>query len=194
MQQRRLPPRRHPHPALAHGVAHRLSGGRRADQLPPRLLGSPGISGRSPSGESVAACAYSRHRLPGTSSAWPLAASPTTPAGASMRSRDPRHQIAGVERAALETARARTIWALLAHDRAYEPNFACPFIAGWICNAQSVASRPRSLRRLMAMRECSTRDRWCRSLSPFSHEPRGRDASLGASLSGRPLVRRQVRT
>ena len=32
-----LPPRRHPHPPLAHGVAHRLSGGRRADPLPPRL-------------------------------------------------------------------------------------------------------------------------------------------------------------
>ena len=30
-----LPPRRHPHPPLAHGVAHRLSGGRRADPLPP---------------------------------------------------------------------------------------------------------------------------------------------------------------
>ena len=32
-----LPPRRHPHPPLAHGVAHRVSGGRRADPLPPRL-------------------------------------------------------------------------------------------------------------------------------------------------------------
>ena len=32
-----LPPRRHPRPPLAHGVAHRLSGGRRADPLPPRL-------------------------------------------------------------------------------------------------------------------------------------------------------------
>ena len=33
----RLPPRRHPRPPLAHGVAHRLAGGRRADPLPPRL-------------------------------------------------------------------------------------------------------------------------------------------------------------
>ena len=33
----RLPPRRHPRPPLAHGVAHRVSGGRRADPLPPRL-------------------------------------------------------------------------------------------------------------------------------------------------------------
>ena len=33
----RLPSRRHPRPALAHGVAHRLSGGRRADSLPARL-------------------------------------------------------------------------------------------------------------------------------------------------------------
>ena len=32
-----LPPRRHPHPPLAHGVAHRLPGGRGADPLPPRL-------------------------------------------------------------------------------------------------------------------------------------------------------------
>ena len=32
-----LPPRRHPRPPLAHGVAHRLSGGRRADPLPSRL-------------------------------------------------------------------------------------------------------------------------------------------------------------
>ena len=32
-----LPPRRHPHPPLAHGVAHRLSGGWRTDPLPPRL-------------------------------------------------------------------------------------------------------------------------------------------------------------
>ena len=32
-----LPPRRHPRPPLAHGVAHRLSGGRGADPLPPRL-------------------------------------------------------------------------------------------------------------------------------------------------------------
>ena len=32
-----LPPRRHPRPPPAHGVAHRLSGGRRADPLPPRL-------------------------------------------------------------------------------------------------------------------------------------------------------------
>ena len=32
-----LPPRRHPHPPLAHGVAHRLSGGRRTDPLPPRV-------------------------------------------------------------------------------------------------------------------------------------------------------------
>ena len=30
-------PQRHRHPPLAHGVAHRLSGGRRADPLPPRL-------------------------------------------------------------------------------------------------------------------------------------------------------------
>ena len=36
-QPARLPPRRHPRPALAHGVAHRLPGGRRADPLPPRL-------------------------------------------------------------------------------------------------------------------------------------------------------------
>ena len=36
-QPARLPPRRHPRPALAHGVAHRLSGGRGADPLPPRL-------------------------------------------------------------------------------------------------------------------------------------------------------------
>ena len=33
----RGPPRRHPRPALAHGVAHRLSGGWRAGPLPPRL-------------------------------------------------------------------------------------------------------------------------------------------------------------
>ena len=32
-----LPPRRHPRPPLAHGVAHRLPGGRGADSLPPRL-------------------------------------------------------------------------------------------------------------------------------------------------------------
>ena len=32
-----LPPRRHSHSPLAHGVAHRLSGGRGADPLPPRL-------------------------------------------------------------------------------------------------------------------------------------------------------------
>ena len=32
-----LPPRRHPHPPLAHGVAHCLPGGRGADPLPPRL-------------------------------------------------------------------------------------------------------------------------------------------------------------
>ena len=32
-----FPPRRHPRPPLAHGVAHRLSGGRGADSLPPRL-------------------------------------------------------------------------------------------------------------------------------------------------------------
>ena len=36
-QPARLPPRRHPRPPLAHGVAHRLSGDRRADPLPPRL-------------------------------------------------------------------------------------------------------------------------------------------------------------
>ena len=36
-QPARLPPRRHPRPALAHGVAHRLPGGRRTDPLPPRL-------------------------------------------------------------------------------------------------------------------------------------------------------------
>ena len=36
-QPARLPPRRHPRPALAHRVAHRLSGGRGADPLPPRL-------------------------------------------------------------------------------------------------------------------------------------------------------------
>ena len=36
-QPARLPPRRHPRPPLAHGVAHRLSGGRRADPLSPRL-------------------------------------------------------------------------------------------------------------------------------------------------------------
>ena len=36
-QPARLPPRRHPRPPLAHGVAHRLSGGWRADPLPPRL-------------------------------------------------------------------------------------------------------------------------------------------------------------
>ena len=33
----RVPPRRHPRPPLAHGVAHRLSVGRGADPLPPRL-------------------------------------------------------------------------------------------------------------------------------------------------------------
>ena len=33
----RGPPRRHPRPALAHGVAHRLPGGWGADSLPPRL-------------------------------------------------------------------------------------------------------------------------------------------------------------
>ena len=33
----RVPPRRHPRPPLAHGVAHRLSGRRRTDPLPPRL-------------------------------------------------------------------------------------------------------------------------------------------------------------
>ena len=32
-----VPPRRHPRPQLAHGVAHRLPGGRGADPLPPRL-------------------------------------------------------------------------------------------------------------------------------------------------------------
>ena len=32
-----VPPRRHSHSPLAHGVAHRLSGGRGADPLPPRL-------------------------------------------------------------------------------------------------------------------------------------------------------------
>ena len=32
-----LPPRRDPRPPLAHGVAHRLPGGRGADPLPPRL-------------------------------------------------------------------------------------------------------------------------------------------------------------
>ena len=32
-----VPPGRHPRPALAHGVAHRLPGGRGADSLPPRL-------------------------------------------------------------------------------------------------------------------------------------------------------------
>ena len=32
-----VPPRRHPRPPLAHGVAHRLPGGRGADPLPPRL-------------------------------------------------------------------------------------------------------------------------------------------------------------
>ena len=36
-QPARLPPGRHPRPALAHGVAHRLPGGRGADSLPPRL-------------------------------------------------------------------------------------------------------------------------------------------------------------
>ena len=36
-QPARLPPRRHPRPPLAHGVAHRLPGGRGADPLPPRL-------------------------------------------------------------------------------------------------------------------------------------------------------------
>ena len=36
-QPARLPPRRHPRPALAHGVAHRVSGGRGANPLPPRL-------------------------------------------------------------------------------------------------------------------------------------------------------------
>ena len=36
-QPTRLPPRRHRRPALAHGVAHRLSGGWRAGPLPPRL-------------------------------------------------------------------------------------------------------------------------------------------------------------
>ena len=36
-----LPPRRHPRPPLAHGVAHRLSGGRRTDPLPPRLPPAP---------------------------------------------------------------------------------------------------------------------------------------------------------
>ena len=36
-QPARLPPRRHPRPALAHGVAHRLPGRRRTDPLPPRL-------------------------------------------------------------------------------------------------------------------------------------------------------------
>ena len=36
-QPARLPPRRHPRPPLAHGVAHRLSGGRGADPLPSRL-------------------------------------------------------------------------------------------------------------------------------------------------------------
>ena len=36
-QPARLPPRRHPRPPLAHGVTHRLSGGRRADPLAPRL-------------------------------------------------------------------------------------------------------------------------------------------------------------
>ena len=36
-QPARLPPRRHPRPPLAHGVAHRLPGGRGADSLPPRL-------------------------------------------------------------------------------------------------------------------------------------------------------------
>ena len=33
----RVPPRRHLRPPLAHGVTHRLSGGRRADPLAPRL-------------------------------------------------------------------------------------------------------------------------------------------------------------
>ena len=36
-QPARLPPRRHPRPPLAHGVAHRLPGGRGADPLPSRL-------------------------------------------------------------------------------------------------------------------------------------------------------------
>ena len=36
-QPARLPPRRDPRPPLAHGVAHRLPGGRGADPLPPRL-------------------------------------------------------------------------------------------------------------------------------------------------------------
>ena len=36
-QPARLPPRRHPRPALAHGVAHRLPGRWGADPLPPRL-------------------------------------------------------------------------------------------------------------------------------------------------------------
>ena len=36
-QPARLPPRRHPRPPLAHGVAHRLPGGRGANPLPPRL-------------------------------------------------------------------------------------------------------------------------------------------------------------
>ena len=40
-QPARLPPRRHPRPPLAHGVAHRVSGGRGANPLPPRLPPHP---------------------------------------------------------------------------------------------------------------------------------------------------------
>ena len=36
-----LPPRRHPHPPLAHGVAHRLSGGRRADPASSTIAAAP---------------------------------------------------------------------------------------------------------------------------------------------------------